>query len=252
MSLLLPLVLACASPGTPVSVPFDVVAAGHPLRCGVPVAVDSHQIELRDLRLFVHDVQLVGADGVAHRLVLDEGPWQHDGTALLDFEDGCHNGSTATNTQLVGSTAAAAPYRAVRFTVGVPTATNHADPLTLEPPLTTMAMHWGWQAGFKFVRFDYRYDGHPVRMHLGSTGCEGPMGAVTGCARANRATVEVPFVGDDASVQLDLGPALATTGAGEGCMADPDDPGCTPWFAHFGVDGRTGQAMASARAFGAR
>jgi len=231
----LPLLLACFAPTTPVEVALSAEAGTQPLRCGQPVALDGHEVVLRDLRLYVHDVQLVGADGVAHDLRLTEDDWQSAGVALLDFEDGCHNGTSATNTTLRGHTRAVAPYQGVRFTLGVPAALNHADPLTLDPPLTTMAMHWGWQAGFKFVRFDYRLDGEAARMHLGSTGCVGPMGSVSGCDRANRSRMEVPLRSGSLAARLDLGPALTDAHAGAGCMADPTDPGCAPWLHLFGL-----------------
>jgi len=240
--LLLPLLVACPPPGTPATLTVVPSAFGTPLRCGETMEVAGHEVRMRDLRWFAHDIEVVGADGVAHPLVLDPTDWQHGGVALLDHEDACHNGSVVTHDTLEGRTWAQPPYKALRLQVGLPPELNHADPLTLEPPLTTTAMHWGWRQGFKYVRFDVALDGLPTRIHLGATGCEGPMGAVTGCEHRNLGALELPL--DGTVARLELGPALAHTT--DGCMSAPDDRACIPWFEAFGIDHPTTVAQMEA------
>lgn len=229
--MLLALLAACTTPGTPLTLTITPMAGAAPLRCGEPVDVAGRRVTLRDLRWFVHDVEVVGADGIAHPLDLTPTDWQHAGAALLDHEDACHNGTAVLHDTLEGRTYAQAPYQAVRLAVGLPPELNHADPLTLEPPLTTTSMHWGWRQGFKYVRFDFVQDDVPTRVHVGATGCEGPMGAVSTCAQRNLGSLVLPLHGTTA--QLDLGPALAATT--DGCMAGPGESSCDPWYEAFGV-----------------
>ena len=52
-----------------------------------------------DLRLYIHGVELVDADGEAYPLELETTAWQTEGVALLDFEDAtgsCSNGTPQT------------------------------------------------------------------------------------------------------------------------------------------------------------
>lgn len=226
------LLLAACHPTPEVRVEVYAAVSGQALVCGEPLPVAGHHVTLRDLRLFVSDVVLIGEDGAGSSLHLSESRWQHDGVALLDFEDACHNGTSATNRSLAGRVDSEGPFRAVRFTVGVPEPLNHADPLTLEAPLTTAAMFWGWQAGHKFVRFDHAWDDQNIRVHLGSTGCRGAAGAVVGCEHPHRGELELPLA--DGVATLDLGPALVDH-PGVGCMADPGDAACEPWFDLFGM-----------------
>ena len=46
----------------------------------------------------------------------------------------------------------------MHFGLGVDSATNHADPLTLDPPLSAPGMWWTWAAGHMFLSLEGRYD----------------------------------------------------------------------------------------------
>jgi hypothetical protein len=78
-----------------------------------------------DFRMYVHDVRLIDASGNAVAVQLDnDGVWQRDGLALLDFEDGtgaCETGSPATRFEVVGK-APRGTYHGVSFVLGVPKA----------------------------------------------------------------------------------------------------------------------------------
>ncbi|WP_437941082.1 MbnP family protein [Sorangium sp. So ce341] len=59
-----------------------------------------------DFRMYVYDVRLVRDDGSEEPLSLEQdGIWQRDEVAFLDFEDGtgtCETGSPETRTEIVG------------------------------------------------------------------------------------------------------------------------------------------------------
>ena len=110
-----------------------------------------------DLRFYVHDVALTDASGASQPLTLEQdGVWQRDDVALLDFEDGsgdCATGSPDTHTALTG-TVPAGDYVGLSFNIGVPDALNHIDAATAEAPLNDTGMWWSWTGGYKFLKID--------------------------------------------------------------------------------------------------
>jgi uncharacterized repeat protein (TIGR04052 family) len=232
-------IMACTRQ-EPIALPFLAFDGEHPITCGQPT---PGGLTVHDLRLFVHDPRLTAADGVTVPLSLTPGPFQTDTIAMLDFEDGCTNGTPQTHTALTG-TAPPGTYTALSFVLGVPLAENHANPATAEGPLSATALHWTWQGGYKFLRLDFSRDGERHRVHLGSTGCRGEIGAPEGCDRENRASVTVPLR-PGGSVILDV---AALTAAG-GCMAGADEPGCGPVFSALGLDPASGRSLGSAVIF---
>src|SRR5262249_7450831 len=173
-----------------VEVPFAATVHGQPFSCDR--AIDG--FTPFDLRFYVYGLELIDERGAAMPLRLtDDGAWQRDGVALLDFETGggsCSDGTTGTH-PVVGGHAAAGHYVGLRFIVGVPFDRNHADPATAVAPLNLGRMHWGWQGGYKFFRFEGAGPQGAARVHLGSTGCAGTIGNITSCQRPDRAAVHL-------------------------------------------------------------
>ena len=238
-----------------VDLPFVATIHGEPFSCDR----DANGFTPFDLRFYVHNVELLDDHGAAAPVGLtNDGTWQHDGVALLDFETGsgtCPDGTHGTHTVLSGH-AAAGTYVGLRFVVGVPFERNHADPATADPPLNLGRMHWGWQGGYKFFRFEGEGPEGAVRVHLGSTGCAGTIGNITGCARPNRAAVQLDdFVPGRARVALELAPLLprgdrsADPKKPTSCMSEIGDNGCRAAFAAFGLDLQTGQPLGAQHLF---
>ncbi|MDH5674817.1 MAG: metallo-mystery pair system four-Cys motif protein [Myxococcales bacterium] len=240
---------------SPIELHFDVRVGEQSLRCGErfgPIGEDGLQAELLHLRFYLHDLYLIGADGKGQEITLaEDGRFQHDGVALLDFEDGSgrceESGNVSENHRIVGGVPAG-NYVGLAFKVGVPEAYNHEDPTEAAPPLDLLPMHWSWADGYKFLRIDAREQGGTsFNIHLGSTYCnfDESLGRVR-CERANRA--EVVFKAFDPArerVVLDYGTLL------EGIDVVAETPGCiaggTPWIcqplmAAFGIDHATGTA----------
>jgi uncharacterized repeat protein (TIGR04052 family) len=244
------LALAGCGP-TEIRIELAGLVGGKPARCGetyTGIGTTGSTLELLDYRLYVHDVRLVTADGREVPLELtNDGAWQYEGVALLDFEngDGCDSGTAATNTTLRGTTTEAGPFDGIRFRLGVPFELNHADASTAPPPLNFTSMFWSWNAGYKFLRVEGRTTGLPDgwRLHLGSMGCEGDgRGNVTGCLHENRADVELEgFDPEQATIAVDLADLLETSdvdndaGGSAGCMGSIDDPDCEPIFHALGL-----------------
>ena len=214
-----------------------------------------------DLKLFIHDVELIDAGGDAVAFdVEDDGIWQVDGIALLDFEDAkgsCSNGTAETHMAVTGS-APEGQYTGIRFKVGVPFSHNHSDPATAPAPLSYTSMHWNWQGGYKFIRFDASNGSmEGFRLHLGSTGCEGTTGDISSCARPNRPEISLEgFDPSSETITLDIAEMVAgadvSTNAPDtapGCMSAPDDSDCDAIFSNIGLSRETGEAMGSSKIF---
>ncbi len=114
-----------------------------------------------DFRLYVSDIALIDEDGNTVPVELEQdGKWQYQNTALLDFENGsgvCDNGTAETNTAIVG-TVPEGDYQSLQFTLGVPKNLNHEDAAIAPSPLNLTSMWWNWQGGYKFLRAEMETD----------------------------------------------------------------------------------------------
>lgn len=265
-----------------VAVAFEARVGDTPFSCSAPatgMGTTHATIEPLDFRVYVHDVRLIGAAGEDVPLVLiDDGKWQYEGVALLDFEDKsgtCANGTTEVNTVLKG-TAPAGTYTGLKFKIGVPFELNHADVATAPSPLNLSGLFWSWNGGYKFARIDGRtppldggidtdagmemdggmhMDPGVFSIHLGSTECQGEPetgDTVTACGRPN--VGEVVLTGFDPTTKkifadykaLVSGTNLAMDmGGAPGCMSGATDPECPSILSHLGVNPSTGQPDAT-------
>lgn len=234
---------------------FSPVVGEALARCGeryADLGTDQAHASFNDFRMYVSNIQFISADGtpVPFRLEQD-GMWQFEDVALLDFEDGTAGCSEIGNAALNGEvrgTLALGDYVGVRFDVGVPFALNHVDVTAAASPLNLAALWWNWQGGYKFLRVDLMTD-HPDvpawNVHLGSTGCQSAAGAVPpreACARPNIASIHLMDFDPETSVIVaDLAGLLAQVSLSEntlmppGCMSGVDDPDCPALFAGLGL-----------------
>ena len=252
------LLAACDDSTTPagpidVTIDFAALVNGADFACGQSysgVGASSSDVVFTDFRFYVSGVELIDASGGVEPLELEQdGLWQRDDLALLDFEDAstsCVNGTAATNTSVRG-TVPAGDYTGLRFTLGVPESMNHADQSSAAAPLDLTALFWSWNAGYKFARMDHTSAAQPNgwNVHLGSTGCTpagDPTVPATSCANQHRPTVtldvfdwEVNEVVADYGVLVDDSDLTVNTGP-KGCQSFPGDPECAPVMNNFGLD----------------
>lgn len=168
------LMLALAMPwmqaqaaGQKIALRFMPVVGAEKFECGKSyenIGTTHSRITPSDFRFYVSEVELIDSNGKAVPVVLDQdGVWQYQNLALLDFEDGkgaCRNGNSGLHEQVSG-TVAKGKYRGVRFTLGVPFSLNHGDPTLAPSPLNLSGMFWVWQSGYKFVKIDMASNGQP-------------------------------------------------------------------------------------------
>lgn len=243
--------IACSSERVPVRINFDVEWAGNSLAC------DSSGLALTDLRFYVSDVILVDSTGGEQQLLMTaDGKWQQTGITLIDLETGdaaCQNGTSPVNTAIVG-TADGADIVGLRFTVGVPFALNHENPLLAEAPLDDSAMHWHWRSGYKFVRAGVATDNDGFWMHLGSTGCEGTVQNISGCESPNRVNVVLTdFVPDQDRVVVDLSALFSEISFDDGvrsdCSSSPAELTCSRPFEALGLAFDANASLGQQRVF---
>jgi len=237
-------------PRLPITLNFRGVVGHEPFACGTvfhDVGSGESQFLASDFRFYISNVRLMSGGQEVPLELEQDGVWQYQNVALLDFEtgpdDGCIEGNTATNTTVRG-TVPAGVYNGVRFDLGVPFDLNHGDVNVAPSPLNFSAMFWTWNSGYKFLRIDTGDD--TFRFHLGSTGCNGPSPSrpPTSCSRLNLATITLTgFNPTHNLIEADIGSLLANsniemnqTGTVPGCQSDADDLDCTPVFNNLGLN----------------
>lgn len=250
------LVLAgCSGATSPVDIPFELRFGEEPIGC----AQAAGGFTLTDLRFYVYDVELGSEDGFVPLELPPDPPWQGDGVALLDFEDGtgdCANGTPGVRTVLHGR-APPGSYTGLRFRIGVPESLNHADPLAATPPLHDTSMHWHWTSGYRFLRAGIASADDGFWIHLGSTRCEGTVTDIKGCKASNRPKVELPdYAAGEDLVIIDLESLFAGVDLADGepgdCSSGPTESACEAPFAALGLDFATGEVLRSATPFRAQ
>ncbi|MBF2051975.1 MAG: metallo-mystery pair system four-Cys motif protein [Candidatus Sericytochromatia bacterium] len=258
-----------------IEIRFAAAVNGEAFDCGksyANVGTSGSVLTPLDFRFYVHNLRLVNAAGEAVPLQLvQDGKWQHQNLALLDFEDksaGCSSGNPDTNFVVKGKVPAGT-YKGLNFTLGVPFELNHQDMNRAASPLNLSSLFWNWRGGYKFTRIDFASTGQPngYSIHLGSTGCTGmgttstmrvqhgdeDHGAVTGsesqvsppaqCMHPNRSEVTLPdFEPTQYTVVADLGQLLRASNidvnqpdTASGCMSGPDDTDCQGIFQQLGL-----------------
>ena len=260
----------------PVEITFAAELGGQPFSCldtYEGIGAGTTPIQVLDYRMFVSEPKLLTTDGAAVPIALDQdGAWQLENIALLDFENAtgsCTNGTQATNMTLRGFVPEG-EYVGLSFMVGVPFDWNHGNPTVAPSPLNLTAMFWNWRGGYKFIKFETspvvddgmnmasetHSEGHEDSsgdaasgwfLHLGSTMCEAASrteAPAEPCGNPN--TMEVSFDGFDLANQvvvIDPAPVVAgadlatnTPETSPGCMSFPNDPDCNTVLPRLGLD----------------
>ncbi|QRO00506.1 metallo-mystery pair system four-Cys motif protein [Archangium violaceum] len=252
----LSLLQACGgeSAGKKFSVRFSPQVGEQALRCDASypsLGKTGSTVRLIDFKMYVRDVTLVRANGEKHALALEQdGTWQRDAIALLDFEDRtgtCETGTPETRFEVVGQAPDFDDYTGLEFKVGVPEELNHLNGTTAPPPLNNDAMSWGWMNGYKFLHLDVSTSKNPkFFFHLGASGCTGNTVEGYTCAASNQTTVALSgFNPEHNQVALDLAALYADTDLNHtidhktdfvaGCMSSTTDPECPALFEQVGL-----------------
>ncbi|MDM9385285.1 metallo-mystery pair system four-Cys motif protein [Chlorogloeopsis sp. ULAP01] len=248
-----------------VTIKFQAMVGDKPFSCGnsyTGLGKPATTLTLSDSRFYVSDVALIDEKGKLAPLTLNQdGKWQYQNVALLDFENktgACANGTVETRDIVVGSVPPG-NYKGLQFTLGVPFNLNHEDATVASSPLNLTSLWWNWRGGYKFMRIDLQPNsaisagmkhqdkhesvGFPI--HLGSTGCEsvGDNQKPSSCSHPNTAKVILGnFIPNKNVVIADLKALVADTNltgnqtnTAPGCMSEPTDTDCSGIMANIGL-----------------
>lgn len=223
------------------------------------VGTTDASAQIKDARMYVSNVRLMGADGEVPLALDADGEWQDGTVALLDFEDGsglCSMSGNAAMNTMVRGTAANQDFTGIKFDIAVPFELNHLDVAAAEPPLDVTPMYWAWAIGYKFLRVDFDVEGTAWNVHLGSHGCSTAPDMTSPptaeCDRPNKATVTL--TGFDPTmdvVKFDLGALVAesditanTDMTAFGCQSFPNDTAeCSTVYPTLGLDWDSGDCV---------
>lgn len=249
----------------PVSINFVPRVGNRNFVCGqVYSGVSPSQASVQpvDFRFFVHNLRLINDQGQEVPVTVEtRAPWQGQAVALLDFENNqgeCElTGDAQTNAQVTGSIPEG-NYQGLRFSLGVPTPVNHADPAQSGEPFQAGGMAWNWTKGFKFMNVEV----HSVpeaagqepsigKFHLGSTACtNNEVTQEVECSKPNRGEVFLPNfrLGQD-NVVADIGALFANSALSTSQICHSGQDACEPLFAQVGVDWDSGAPAAQQQVF---
>ena len=251
-----------------VSVDFAAQVNGADFACGdtyTGIGTGGDDYKITDFRMYVHDAHIKDPlTSEKHAIELtQDGVWQRDNVALLDFEDGCGTGTPETNNVLAGKVTVPATVdlddAEICFTVGVPVDKNHLDVSAVESPLNDSSMYWAWKIGYKYIRIDGMGDpagtATPFVLHLGAQGCPDPMtkteAPATPCTEPN--TFEVCVANFDVvNDVIAVDPArvfegndmkVNSAGTKAGCMSFVGDDDCEEIMPRLGLDYDYGRSL---------
>lgn len=230
---------------------FSLVYQDKAVGCGdvlKDVGTSKSTVELRDARIYLHQLEVLFEDGERESLLLEDSEWQRDGVVLLDFADDtgiCDTGSPATNHAIVGTTTNDSPPVGLSFKVGLPKELNHLDAARAAAPLNAAGMAWSWTGGYKYARIDAQTsENENWYVHLGATGCAGSPAEGIECTYSNLPTIDVALEGSS-TIAIDLEALYAESDLDaeidmvsdfiNGCMAFGGDPECPEIFEAFGL-----------------
>jgi uncharacterized repeat protein (TIGR04052 family) len=251
------------------TIKFAAQVGQEPFNCNSSYRLGKSAIKYRasDFRFYVSDVVLIDRTGKAVPVTLEQdGKWQYQNVALLDFENktgACTNGTIEMRDRIVG-TLPPGDYTGLRFSLGIPSNLNHEDGTLAASPLNLTALWWNWRFGYKFLRIDLQASsstphsttnhkqhshgktgssGFPI--HLGSTGCqeETATDKSINCTYPNRTTVLFSnFNPTKQIVVADLKRLVAGSNLSRnqpqtspGCMSEPNDKDCTGIMKNLGL-----------------
>lgn len=251
-----------------IMIPVVAQVGDQALACGMEYpgfGLAQSIVEFSEFALYVHDVHLRNEDGAWVRMRMrDDGMWQRDGVALLDFlghgSPACAQQGTAETNTLITGYMPEGKYSAIRFSLGVPASHNHINAVTEVAPFNRQRMWWSWASGFRYLKADMRVrtvrpdgtikDTPKYYAHLGGVNCsKDPTTLVYGCKDPRVAVVEFPL--DPSREGIVVNPlalfAQDDLSIGRGCMGgfslkDPADPkelvpnSCRPQYLATGLN----------------
>ena len=198
---------------------------------------------IEQLQFFLSDLEVKVEGKGWQKLALVDSPYQTTETVLLGGN--CREQTKQQNVKDNGNwliefdnNIDVSTVRAVRFSLGVPFAYNHLNPVTQKSPLNIPSMFWVWQTGHKFLRAELASVDAKWLFHLGSTGCKASSvmrAPKQSCRYPNTFEFEIPVtkdVNNSLSLSFNLAKLLNGVELGQtsSCQSEQDNESCQQLF----------------------
>jgi uncharacterized repeat protein (TIGR04052 family) len=240
------LLSGCFQKALPTKITFQAVYKNTAINCASSFS-DVHELkssepqkwQYQQLQFFIHGVEVNTSKNGWQPWLMTTNANQADNVALLGEICERKNGNGYWQLALIPLDKAVV-VADIRFTLGVPFALNHLNPLTQPSPLNEASMFWGWQGGHKFMRAELVSQNDDWLFHLGSTGCKAlsPVRAPKNeCLYPNRVSVSLPFTLENSTIEFDLALLVRDVGLARknSCQSAADEESCKKLFKNLGL-----------------
>ena len=211
---------------------------------------------VEQLQFFIHDIQFSSENSAWEKVNLLPNFYQVDNSVLLGKN--CRQTKPTSSLDSAGNwqvefhsdTKITANSR-MKFTLGLPFASNHLNPISQKSPLNLPSMFWVWQTGHKFMRLELASSNEQWLFHLGSTGCQSASvmrAPKERCRYSNVFHFEVPAVKNNSKqfvLNLNLAELLnkVTLDSSSSCQSARDSESCQQLFLNLSTTNSSTEAI---------
>lgn len=213
------------------------------IACDAALFIDNTDWQIEQLQFYISQVSYQTDDGIWHPWPMITSAFQTDNVALLG--NNCTDTAEPLGNWVIEFQRAIVPseVKALEFSLGVPFALNHLNPLTQNSPLNDASMFWVWQTGHKFLRLEMSSNTDDWLFHLGSTGCQAPSAMrapKSPCLQANlqKIHLSVDLTANDLKpITVDLSTLLSGVllTRENSCQSEPTNAVCQQLFANLAL-----------------
>jgi uncharacterized repeat protein (TIGR04052 family) len=234
------------------SITLEVWQGGSKLSCNA-FKKNQQVWSIQQLAFFISDLKLFG-ENTSLQPQLSSTPWQTNGVVLMQPNlDDCNTQSavedviedkavqhsqvnsgvlTSNNKVQFTTPVNLDSQEQLSFTLAVPFALNHQNPLLQPSPLNLPNMFWSWRSGHKFFRLDMQGPNKNWVFHIGSVGCTAVStmrAPQEECVKPNRLSFSLDKKHNGSKLVLHLDRLMANTSMQNSgsCLFHADQQSCT-------------------------
>lgn len=228
------LLIACTPQPQVINLTFQPTFEGSPINCNQTFTTNQTSWSLTQIQFFLHDIQFQNQQGDWHQAQILAKENADPNVVLLGGYCG-ESMNWQFNVEVKDML-----MKKIRFSVGVPFALNHLNPLTQSSPLNQSDMFWTWQTGYKFLRMEMSSTDSEWIFHLGSTGCKSPSPVrppKTACKNPNRPVIELDNFDGKKSIAFEIDKLIAGIDlvAHDNCQSEENNSSCQILMPRMGL-----------------
>lgn len=228
----------CSQPPPAQVISFSPVYQDRQLPCETALSPQM-QWQIDQLWFYISQVELKTNTGWK-KATLVQNHWQHRHVALLGQH--CIDSDDSNWHLTITPSILLKDASQIQFTLGVPFAENHQNPMRAESIFANSNMFWTWQQGYKYLRLDLEHQltGQNWAFHLGATGCQSASALrppSTPCEYPNRSKITIDLPHGPVDIALDLQQLLGTLALNNQsrCLSLPTQVSCQSLFQNLGL-----------------